>query len=47
MCHGSIRPLDISPRTVEAHIDHILNKLGFAPRAQIAAWAAAHSSRAL
>ncbi|MEW1685764.1 LuxR C-terminal-related transcriptional regulator [Streptomyces sp. NPDC093594] len=37
--------LVISPRTVEAHIDHILNKLGFTSRAQIAAWATAHSSQ--
>jgi predicted ATPase/DNA-binding CsgD family transcriptional regulator len=35
--------LVISPRTVEAHIDHILNKLGFSSRTQIAAWATDHS----
>ncbi|MFJ6650988.1 ATP-binding protein [Streptomyces sp. NPDC091290] len=35
--------LVISPRTVEAHIDHILNKLGFTSRTQIAAWATVHS----
>jgi predicted ATPase/DNA-binding CsgD family transcriptional regulator len=32
--------LVISQRTAEAHIEHILNKLGFASRTQIAAWAA-------
>ncbi|MDD9375886.1 LuxR C-terminal-related transcriptional regulator [Streptomyces sp. ZAF1911] len=32
--------LVISPRTVEGHVDHILTKLGFTSRAQIAAWAA-------
>jgi predicted ATPase/DNA-binding CsgD family transcriptional regulator len=35
--------LVISPRTVEAHIDHILNKLGFTSRTQIAAWATVHN----
>ncbi|WP_432190530.1 ATP-binding protein [Streptomyces sp. Tue6028] len=34
--------LVISPRTVESHIDHILSKLGFTCRAQIAAWATEH-----
>jgi len=34
--------LVISQRTVEAHIDHILGKLGFSSRAQIAAWVAEH-----
>ena len=34
--------LVISQRTVEAHIDHILGKLGFNSRAQIAAWVAGH-----
>jgi non-specific serine/threonine protein kinase len=32
--------LVISPRTVETHVDHILGKLGFTNRAQIAAWLA-------
>jgi non-specific serine/threonine protein kinase len=32
--------LVISQRTAEAHIEHILNKLGFTSRTQIAAWAA-------
>lgn len=31
--------LMISPKTVAAHVEHILAKLGFARRAQIAAWA--------
>jgi DNA-binding CsgD family transcriptional regulator len=30
----------ISPKTVAAHIEHILAKLGFARRAQIATWSA-------
>jgi ATP/maltotriose-dependent transcriptional regulator MalT len=30
--------LVISLRTVEAHVEHILNKLGFRSRAQVAAW---------
>ncbi|HEX3781282.1 MAG TPA: LuxR C-terminal-related transcriptional regulator [Pseudonocardiaceae bacterium] len=33
--------LVISPRTAEAHVEHILVKLGFNSRAQIAAWVAA------
>lgn len=32
--------LVISTRTVEAHVNHILTKLGFTNRAQIASWAA-------
>jgi DNA-binding CsgD family transcriptional regulator/tetratricopeptide (TPR) repeat protein len=32
--------LTISPKTVAAHIEHILAKLGFSRRAQIASWAA-------
>ncbi|WP_062986145.1 protein kinase domain-containing protein [Nocardia anaemiae] len=35
--------LVISPRTAEGHVEHILTKLGFTSRAQIAAWAAAKS----
>ncbi|OYD60757.1 protein kinase domain-containing protein [Rhodococcus sp. OK302] len=30
--------LVISPRTAQGHVEHILNKLGFTSRAQIAAW---------
>lgn len=30
--------LDLSPRTVDRHIEHILAKLGFRSRARIAAW---------
>jgi DNA-binding NarL/FixJ family response regulator len=33
--------LFLSDRTVESHIDHILSKLGFNSRAQVAAWVAA------
>ena len=29
----------LSERTVESHVQHILTKLGFASRAEIAAWA--------
>ena len=32
--------LDISTRTVGAHVQNILNKLGASNRAQVAAWAA-------
>jgi non-specific serine/threonine protein kinase len=35
------RTLGISERTVDAHVQHILNKLDFASRAQVAAWVAA------
>jgi DNA-binding NarL/FixJ family response regulator len=35
--------LTISPKTVAAHVEHILDKLGFARRAQIATWAATQS----
>ena len=34
--------LVISERTAEAHVSHILNKLGLATRVQLAAWAVAH-----
>ncbi|TQK45192.1 regulatory LuxR family protein [Streptomyces sp. SLBN-118] len=34
--------LTISRRTAEGHVEHILTKLGFTSRAQIAAWAARH-----
>ena len=32
--------LVISQRTAEGHVERILTKLGFASRAQVAAWAA-------
>ncbi|MFF0632960.1 protein kinase [Nocardia sp. NPDC004151] len=35
--------LVVSPRTVQGHIEHILTKLGFTSRAQIAVWAAAQT----
>jgi DNA-binding NarL/FixJ family response regulator len=35
--------LFISERTVDGHLRNILNKLGFNPRAQIAAWMASSS----
>jgi len=34
--------LIIADRTAETHVQHILNKLGYSSRAQIAAWAAQH-----
>jgi predicted ATPase/DNA-binding CsgD family transcriptional regulator len=34
--------LRISERTVDAHLEHMLNKLGYHSRAEIAAWAARH-----
>jgi predicted ATPase/DNA-binding CsgD family transcriptional regulator len=34
--------LVITQRTVAAHIEHILNKLGFASRTQVGVWAAEH-----
>jgi DNA-binding NarL/FixJ family response regulator len=40
------RTLGISERTVDAHVQHILNKLGFSSRTQVAAWVAASSSAA-
>ncbi len=36
--------LVISRRTAEGHVEHILTKLGFTSRAQIAAWAVTHGS---
>ncbi|MDN5548143.1 MAG: helix-turn-helix transcriptional regulator, partial [Rhodococcus sp. (in: high G+C Gram-positive bacteria)] len=30
--------LVISPRTAQGHVEHVLTKLGFTSRAQIAAW---------
>ncbi|HYH33201.1 MAG TPA: helix-turn-helix transcriptional regulator, partial [Pseudonocardia sp.] len=35
--------LSISPRTVEAHVDHILRKLGFTSRVQIGTWVASYA----
>jgi non-specific serine/threonine protein kinase len=32
--------LFVAPRTVDSHVEHIRNKLGFHSRAQVAAWAA-------
>ncbi|MFF0546433.1 ATP-binding protein [Nocardia thailandica] len=37
------RELVISVRTAESHVDHILTKLGFTSRTQIAAWATGRS----
>ena len=37
--------LVISPRTAEAHVEHILTKLGFTSRAQVAAWVTEHRDR--
>lgn len=37
--------LSITEGTVEAHVQHILNKLGFNTRAQIAGWVVAHQLR--
>ncbi len=36
--------LVISPRTVEAHVEHILAKLGFSSRSQVTAWMSAMPS---
>ena len=37
--------LVISPRTAQGHVEHILTKLGFGSRAQIAAWVAESHNR--
>ncbi|MGW0025575.1 protein kinase domain-containing protein [Rhodococcus sp. NPDC003383] len=37
------RRLVISPRTAQGHVEHILAKLGFTSRAQVAAWVAEQS----
>ena len=37
--------LVISPRTAQGHVEHILVKLGFTSRAQIAAWVAEQERR--
>jgi non-specific serine/threonine protein kinase len=34
--------LVVTERTVAAHVEHLLNKLGFASRHQVGAWAADH-----
>jgi predicted ATPase/DNA-binding CsgD family transcriptional regulator len=36
--------LSVAERTVDAHLEHIMNKLGFRSRAQIAAWVTAQAS---
>ncbi len=38
--------LVISARTVETHVQHIMDKLGFRTRAQIAAWSAGQADTA-
>ncbi|ABH00578.1 protein kinase/ transcriptional regulator, LuxR family (plasmid) [Rhodococcus jostii RHA1] len=35
--------LVISPRTAQGHVEHVLTKLGFSSRAQIAAWVVEHA----
>ncbi|HEU4367438.1 MAG TPA: LuxR C-terminal-related transcriptional regulator [Methylomirabilota bacterium] len=40
------KALAISERTVDAHVQHILNKLGFGSRTQVAAWVAVSRSPA-
>jgi DNA-binding CsgD family transcriptional regulator len=40
------KALAISERTVDAHVQHILNKLGFSSRTQVAAWVAVSRSPA-
>jgi DNA-binding NarL/FixJ family response regulator len=39
--------LDVAERTVDTHVEHILNKLGFGSRAQIAAWAVEQGLKAI
>ena len=42
MSNGEIaQVLSISRRTADSHVQHILNKLSFRSRAQIAAWSVA------
>jgi DNA-binding CsgD family transcriptional regulator len=36
--------LFVSPKTVNAHVEHILAKLGVSRRAEIAAWVATHGT---
>jgi non-specific serine/threonine protein kinase len=38
--------LGLSERTIEAHIEHILGKLGFRSRARVAAWVTEEEARA-
>jgi non-specific serine/threonine protein kinase len=38
--------LVISPRTADTHVEHILTKLGFTTRTQIATWAIQQPSKA-
>jgi non-specific serine/threonine protein kinase len=38
--------LSLAERTVDAHLEHIMNKLGYHSRAQIAAWVAARGAPA-
>ncbi|APE38477.1 LuxR family transcriptional regulator [Nocardia mangyaensis] len=40
---GIAQELVISIRTAESHVDHILTKLGFTSRTQIAAWVSRHT----
>jgi non-specific serine/threonine protein kinase len=40
------KALAISERTVDAHVQHILNKLGFNSRTQVAAWVAVSRTQA-
>jgi DNA-binding NarL/FixJ family response regulator len=42
---GIAEALVISERTAQNHVQHILGKLGYANRAQIAAWATRQRSR--
>ena len=37
--------LSVSPKTVSAHVEHILAKLGVARRTEVAAWAAGIRTR--
>jgi non-specific serine/threonine protein kinase len=37
--------LGISQRTVESHVDHVLRKLGFGSRTQVAAWVVERQTR--
>jgi DNA-binding CsgD family transcriptional regulator/tetratricopeptide (TPR) repeat protein len=43
--HQIAERLLITDRTVAAHVEHILAKLGYASRHQVGAWAAQHSER--
>jgi DNA-binding NarL/FixJ family response regulator len=40
---GIAERLFLSERTVESHLEHILTKLGFNSRAQVASWVSEHS----